>query len=323
MHGYVSQSAILTFLAVALFSTSVAAGNDEDTSCELSLLQTSLVHGIGLEKFAKNPSYGAVSALEPCGSIDHGIRMHEDFLTEQVLAMFPDQYLNEEAKRRISDTGLIRELTQWMRENSVWDGFNNTDDLSFWRAHQWAGSNSHEWYGVPNTSHPQWWGQPNRLDGSPIVLPHETNRWFNTTTYQRLWDNGETSWPSDADMLENGMYFNHLTNEEFVGGKRISWKPEVALPEVKLGQPLPFAPYKPPDESLNMFTGFNMTSLAGNRAGVLLRGPGYLINFASVWDRDKRGNSQLNVTVVFREKLLAKGASRSINSTIAQVPYER
>jgi len=243
--------------------------------------------------------------------------------TEQILELFPSQFLGKEARAEIRSRGLIQDLTAWMREQSLWKGFEEMDDLSLWQAHQWPGSHSDDWYGVPNTSRPIWWGQLG--GGSPLLLASETNSWFNVSHYQAVWQPNIVEWPSDSEMLAGGMYFNHLTSEEVVGSIYAKWPDGHELRQVNLSEALPFRlPPLPVTSPKSTFIGYNMTGpdWSFRRAGVYLRGPGYAIDFCSIWDFDETGNSKLIFTAVYREVQLPKDANEDMERTVQMTMRE-
>lgn len=195
-------------------------------------------------------------------------------LTEDILALFPESHMPKRVKDALRQQDLILDLTHWMRNLSetYWGGFGNTSDLDFWQAHQWDGSKSHSWRASNLTAPAQWVGQPNRLNGSPLAMPHQKNVWFVATRYNVLLDGGFFT-----GQLQDGMTFNHMTNTEWFRytGVVMHYGHELSPVQIK-GRP--YAEFKPAQQP-RAFTPYSVSLSEESWCGFLLRGPGYLVDF--------------------------------------------
>lgn len=193
----------------------------------------------------------------------------------QILALFPT-ILNSRARAALKDRGLVNKLTRLMREHSTWDGFKNTNDVSFWRAHQEA---DHRRDGKP-----QWWGQPNRFDGTPLVRNHEIDRWFKTSHFITLFDDIPKNEALPCEVLGSaGMNFNHAQGLEtfLLLDAYYHWGSPQKV--AKVGEPKPLTPYQDPGYNFTFVPYFTESKDQKKihdfykRSGVKLDGPGYSV----------------------------------------------
>lgn len=238
-------------------------------------------------------------------------------LTEQVLALFPESHMPRPIKDAIRQQHLILELTQWMRNLSekYWGGSCNTSDLDFWQSHQWNGSKSELWIGSNLSVPAQWTGQPNRLDGQALPMPHESNVWFVTTRYNVLLDGG-----FPTDQLQSGMTFNHMTNTEWFRktGFVMHYGHELAPVQ---RERRPFAPYKLSQSG--SFTPYQVTFDGTTWTGFMLKGPGYVVDFTGVVHDVPNADGSPNIyhAAVYGEEMASAEMNLELEAAFQQQDY--